>query len=308
MARLEQEEKLGIKRTRDLMGSAIEIQVRDKDKSLAESAIEEAFNEMERIENLFANYNDSSMIQKINQSKDTLISVNNEIYALMALCDSLWQMSDGAFDVSLNKLIKLWGSESDSPAVPKNEELEVALRKSGWDNISLINGNKFLRYSEVELNFGAILKGYGIDRAIDVIRKQGIKNVSVNAGGEIKSFGIDWVIGIKDPRDSEQVIEKVLLGKMSIATSGDYENYFELDGKRYNHILNPFTGFPADSVMSVSVLHPSSAIADALATAVFVLGPTKGLELIENTTESEVFIVDINNRKLFSKGFVEYRN
>jgi thiamine biosynthesis lipoprotein len=309
MARIEYEDKLKIiKRTRVLMGTVVEIQVKEDDRSLGESAIADAFSEIERIENLFTTYNDTSAIQRINQSKDTLISVSSEIYKMMALCDSLWKISDGAFDISLNNLIKVWDFENEEPAVPEKEEIEDALRNCGWENISLLSNYRFFRDAEVELNFGAIAKGYAVDRAIDVVKKRGIKNVLVNAGGEITSFGSDWIIGIKDPRNSEQIIESVVLGEMSIATSGDYENFFEFNGKRYHHILNPFTGFPADSIISVSVLHQSNTIADALATAVFVLGPTRGLELIENTTDSEVLIIDKNNRKLYSKGFVEYRN
>ena len=307
VARIEYEEMYNVKRSRILLGTVVEIQIKDEDRSLGELVIEEAFNEFERVENLFSTFKNNSIIWYINENKDTLITVNNEIYSLMTLSDSLWKISNGAFDISLNNLIKVWGFESEEPAVPKREEIEDALGRSGWKNISLINNYSFLRDAEVELNFGAIAKGYAVDKAIEVVKKFGITNVLINAGGEIKTIGSDWIIGIRDPRNSNQIIESVKLGKMSIATSGDYENYFEIQGIRYHHILNPFTGYPADSLISVSVLHPSSTIADALATAVFVLGPISGLELIENTLYTEVFIIDKNNQTFYSQGFKNYR-
>lgn len=307
VARIDNDGSHILKRTRILLGTVVEIQIKENDRSLVELAIKSAFDEMERVENLLTTFKDNSVIRGINQSHDTLIRVDSEIYSLLALCDSIWKISNGAFDISLNNLIKVWGFEDVKPAVPKKEAIEDALERSGWENISLANNYSFFRNAEVELNFGAIAKGYAVDKAIEAVKKLGIKNVLINAGGEIKTIGSDWIIGIEDPRYSNQIIESVKLGKMSIATSGDYENYFEIQGIRYHHILNPFTGFPADSLISVSVLHPSSTIADALATAVFVLGPINGLKLIENTPDAEVFMIDINNRELYSQGFVKHR-
>ena len=302
------EEMVSIKRSRILMGTVIEIEVKGNDISLGELAIIDAFNEIERIENIFTTYKENSNIQWINQSRDTLFSVNSEIYDLLMLSDSLWKISNGAFDISLNNLIKTWDFESINPTMPTKEQIEDALRQSGWRNIKLLNNNRFLRKAEVGLNLGAIAKGYAVDRAIEVVKEQGIKNVLINAGGEIKSLGSDWIIGIRDPRNAEQIVESVNLGEMAIATSGDYEIFFEINGKRYHHILKPSTGYPADSLISVSVLNPSSTMADALATAVFVLGPVRGLEFIENIPNTEVFMIDKNNRKIFSEGFVKYMN
>ena len=302
------EEMVSIKRSRILMGTVIEIEVKENDISLGELAIIDAFNEIERIENIFTTYKENSNIQWINQSRDTLFSVNSEIYDLLMLSDSLWKISNGAFDISLNNLIKTWDFESINPTMPTKEQIEDALRQSGWRNIKLLNNNRFLRKAEVGLNLGAIAKGYAVDRAIEVVKEQGIKNVLINAGGEIKSLGSDWIIGIRDPRNAEQIVESVNLGEMAIATSGDYEIFFEINGKRYHHILKPSTGYPADSLISVSVLNPSSTMADALATAVFVLGPVRGLEFIENIPNTEVLLIDKNNRKIFSEGFVKYMN
>ena len=308
ISRTGDEEIAPIKRSRILMGTVVEIEVKETNKSLAESAIVQAFNEIERIENLFSTFKDSSDIQLINLSRDTLINVSSEIYGLMMLSDSLWEISNGAFDISLNNLINVWDFENENPTVPAKVQIEAALRKSGWRNIKLLSNNRFLRKAGVELNFGAIAKGYAVERAIEEMKERGIKNALINAGGEIRSLGSDWIVGIRDPRNSEQLVEYVNLGEMSIATSGDYEIYFEINGKRYHHILKPDTGYPADSLISVSVLNSSSTVADALATAVFVLGSIRGLELIETIPNTEVFMIDKNNRRIQSEGWVRYRN
>jgi thiamine biosynthesis lipoprotein len=143
---------------------------------------------------------------------------------------------------------------------------------SGWDNIEQLGENSFKRTAGIELNFGAIAKGYALDKAISVLKENKINSALINAGGEIKTIGNDSVIRIRHPRIPNQIIEKVNSGEMSVATSGDYEKHFELNDKRYHHILNPKTGHPASSLISVTVLNKSCTIADALATAVFVLG------------------------------------
>jgi len=295
-----------INRSRILLGTVVEIQVRDKDRKKAETSIEKAFNEIKRIDELFSTYNEDSPIWKLNHNKDTLITVDPEIFSLMALCDSIYNLSYGSFDVSLNKLITTWGFDSDDPFMPDDDKLSSALLNSGWNNINLLEENSFKRSTGTELNFGAIAKGYAVDKAVNVLIKLGINSALVNAGGEIKTIGDDWVIGIQHPENQNLIIEKVNPGEMSIATSGEYEKYFELNGKRYHHILNPKTGYPADSLISVTVLNKSCTIADALATAVFVLGQSKGLRLIERLPETEVMIIDNQMNKIYSSGFEKF--
>jgi len=306
IARMGSEEIHLINRSRILLGTVVEIQVRDKDRKKAETSIEKAFNEIKRIDELFSTYNEDSPIWKLNHNKDTLITVDPEIFSLMALCDSIYNLSYGSFDVSLNKLITTWGFDSDDPFMPDDDKLSSALLNSGWNNINLLEKNSFKRSTGTELNFGAIAKGYAVDKAVNVLIKLGINSALVNAGGEIKTIGDDWVIGIQHPENKNLIIEKVKPCGMSVATSGDYEKYFELNGKRYHHILNPKTGYPADSLISVTVLNKSCTIADALATAVFVLGQSKGLRLIESLPETEVMIIDNQMNKIYSSGFEKF--
>ena len=308
IARMGSKEVHLIKRSRILLGTVVEVQVRETDRKKAETSIEKAFDEIKRIDDLFSTYNEDSPVWKLNHNQDTIITVDPEIFSLMVLSDSVYNLTDGSFDVSLNKLLATWGFDGDDPSLPADDKLSSALMNSGWDNIELLGDNSFKRLAGTELNFGAIAKGYAVDKAVDVLIKLGINSALVDAGGEIKTIGNDWVIGIQHPRNQNQIIEKVNPGGMSVATSGDYEKYFELNGKRYHHILNPKTGYPADSLISVTVLNKSCTIADALATAVFVLGQSKGLSLIENLTETEAMIIDNQMNKKYSSGFEKYIN
>jgi thiamine biosynthesis lipoprotein len=295
-----------IKRSQILLGTVVKIQVRESDKAKAETAIEEAFSEIKRIEDLFSTYNEDSPVWKLNHNQDTLINVDPEIFSLMVLCDSIYNITYGSFDVSLNKLITTWGFDGDDPSLPTDDKISSALSNSGWNNIELLEDNSFNRRAGTELNFGAIAKGHAVDKAVNVLIKLGINSALVNAGGEIKSIGDDWVIGIQHPGNQNQIIEKVNPGEMSVATSGNYEKYFDLDGNRYHHILNPKTGYPADSLSSVTVLNKNCTIADALATAVFVLGKAKGMRLIENLPETEVMIIENQTNKIYSSGFEKF--
>jgi thiamine biosynthesis lipoprotein len=306
IARMGNDEIHHIKRSRILLGTVVEIQVKGKDKEKAGSAIEKAFEEIKKIDNLFSTYNEDSPVWKLNHNRDTLIYVDPEILSLMILCDSIYNLTYGSFDVSLNKLLTTWGFDGDDPSLPAEDKISSALLNSGWNNIELLEDNSFKRFAGTELNFGAIAKGYAVDKAVYVLIKLGINSALVNAGGEIKTIGDDWVIGIQHSRISNQIIEKVNPEEMSVATSGDYEKYFELDGKRYHHILNPKTGYPADSLISVTVLNKSCTIADALATAVFVIGQAKGMRLIENLSETEVMIIDNQMNKIYSSGFEKF--
>ena len=268
-----------IKRTQILLGTVVEIQVRDVNEKEAEDAITKAFAEVKRIDDLFTTYNEASSVWKINNSADTIIYIDSEIYNLIVLCDSITKLSNGSFDVSLDNLTKAWGFYTDDPKLPDRSAIDSALSLSGWNNIKLIDENKIIKHNKVGLNFGAIAKGYAVDRAIDVLKTLGIKEALVNAGGEISVIGNDWIVGIQHPREINSIIKKIKLDGFTVATSGDYEQYFEVDGNRYHHILDPKTGYPSKGLRSVTIINKSNAIADALATAVFVMGKENGIKI-----------------------------
>lgn len=292
-----------VKRTQILLGTVVEIQIRNIDEKKADAAITKAFTEIKRIDDLFSTYNEEGPVWKINNSDDSLLLVDEEIFTLMVLCDSLWRISDEGFDVAIESLIQVWGFDTKNPAVSDDDEIKSALNQSGWKNIKLFDEKKVHRKGKVGLNFGAIAKGYSVDKAIEVLLQSGITEAFVNAGGEIKTLGDDWIAGIQHPREIREIISKIKLNGISVATSGDYENYFEKDGVRYHHILDPKTGYPTRGIQSVTVIHKDNAFADGIATAVFVMGKTKGLELVESLGNTEAMIIDEEGKMSYSSGF-----
>lgn len=300
------EEIKTIKRTKILLGTVVEIQVRDVNEKKAEDAITKAFAEVKRIDDLFTTYNEASPIWKLNNSSDSIISVDPEIYNLIVLCDSITKLSNGCFDVSLDNLTKVWGFYTNDPKFPVKAAIDLALSLSGWNNIKLIEENKIIKHNNVGLNFGAIAKGYAVDKAIEILKNNEIKEALVNAGGEISVIGNDWIVGIQHPREINSIIKKIKVDGFTVATSGDYEQYFEVDGNRYHHILDPKTGYPSTGLQSVTIINKSNAFADALATGVFVMGKENGLKLIETLDDTEAMIIDDKGKIFYSSGFERF--
>jgi thiamine biosynthesis lipoprotein len=292
-----------IKRTKILLGTIAEIQIIDKDEKKAELAIKNAFDEIKRIDDLFSTFNKNSPIWKLNNSSDSIFHLDGEIYNLILLCDSIYKISESAFDVSLDNLIRAWGFYSKEAVIPKKSTIDSMLILSCWHNIVILDENKIFRKRKVGLNFGAIAKGYAVDRAIETIKQAGVSQALVNIGGEVKTIGKNWIVGIQHPRNPQQIIEATIISDNSIATSGDYEQYFEIEGYRYHHIINPNTGYPARGIQSVSIINNNNSFADGLATAVFVMGVEKGLKLIDGLADTEAMIIDENGKIFYSKNF-----
>ena len=294
-----------IKHTQLILGTIVEIQVRNSDEEKAEKAISKAFNEIRRIDDVFSTYNSESPVWKINHSEDSAFITDSEIFKLIQNCDSLSKLTNNAFDVSLDELIQVWGFDKGKPDIPSEEIRLTALKHSGWSNIELLR-NKIIRRNNVQLNFGAVAKGYAVDKAVEALEENHITDALVNAGGEIRALGNEWIVGIQHPRIPGQLLERLILDEYSVATSGDYEQYFEKNGIRYHHILNPQTGYPASDCRSVTVIAKDDMTADALATGVFVLGPEKGLKLIEKLKNIESLIIDKKGNIIKSSGFNKF--
>ncbi len=295
-----------VKRTQILLGTVVVIQVRNFDEDKANDAISKAFAEIKRIEDLFTTYRNAGEIYKINHSSDTVFTVDDEVFGLLKTGDSLWQISGGAFDLALESVTKVWGFDSDEPAVPENDSLKNAMENSGWKNVELIERKKIKRKNKVKFNFGAIAKGYAVDRAIEILKNENVTGALVNAGGEIKVIGKDWKVGVQHPRNPNSLILKLDLKEKSVATSGDYEQYFEVNGIRYHHIFDPATGFPAKGLQSVTVISKSNTWADAVSTAAFVLGKEKGFEFVKSLKGTEAFFVDSLGNEKMTDGFNKY--
>ncbi len=298
--------KQTINRTRIVMGTIAEIKIIYENDEVSNQAINSAFKEIKRIEKLFSTYDQKSPIWEINHSDKIKIKLNDELYNFIQINDSLWKLTNGAFDPSLGSLTIAWGFNTDNPLIPSQKKLNIALANSGWKNIE-ISDKEIIKKKNIQLDFGSIAKGYAVDRAIDIIKSFGIKKALVNIGGEVKGIGRNWKVGIKHPRIVNLLLYKIKLNNYGVATSGDYEKYFFENGKRYSHIFNPLDGYPANSVRSVSVINKNVMFADALSTACFVLAPIEGIKLINKLPDTEGLIIDKNGNEFKSKGFDDFR-
>lgn len=244
-----------------------------------------------------------SELSKINQNKSTgKIPISSELTDVLALSLEISRFTHGAFDITVGPLVNLWGFGpiKKSPVIPSHEAITRALAATGYKKIRLsINPNYIIKSQpNIYLDLSGIAKGYGIDKIADYLDTQAVKNYMIEVGGEVKARGTKpdntpWRIGIEKPVANQQMVERIMqLDNLGMATSGDYRNFFDVKGKRYAHIIDPATGYPAsNNLVSVSVLDESTARADALATALIVMGPDKGVKFAADNKISAMFII-----------------
>lgn len=281
----------------------------DKTASARDGVYNDIFSRLREIENLMSVTIPSSDISRI---KDTAgvetVQIDNDVFEVIEKAVYFAQLSDGAFDPSIRPLVSLWDINSDNPRVPSREEIELILPLINWQNIELDaqTHSVFLKKSGMALDLGAIAKGYAADEAASIIRNAGINSAIIEFGGNIVIVGENknkrpWRVGIQNPNDNRGVhlgiIQVSVTGEQqSIVTSGINERFFEKDGKRYHHIFSPSSGYPVENeLLSVTVITPNSIDADALSTAVFVLGYEAGRKLIDSLPDTEAVFIFRDN-------------
>jgi len=294
------------KRTSIVMGSTIEVQVRGVDEDIANKAINAAFTESRMLDTLYSTFMKNNNMWKINNSDSDTIHVNPETFFMLKKCDELWKLTDGAFDVAIGKIIDVVGFEKNSPSLPDPQQVVKALENVGWKKIKLIEPDIFIKPVNVKISFNAIVPGYTADKCAEIIEKYGIKDYLVNVGGEIFAKGNNWKVGIQHPRKQNELLGAIVSNGIGVSTSGDYQQYFKKDGKRFTHIFNPATGYPANECEAVTIIAKDALTADALSTGIFVLGPLKGIELIEKLKDVEGIIVDTTGHLHQSSGFEKF--
>ncbi|MGE4342832.1 MAG: FAD:protein FMN transferase [Geoalkalibacter sp.] len=300
-----------VRRSRLLLGTVVEITALGPDRDLLEGAVSDAFDEMERIEQLMSPHIEGSDVARLSKA-ETPQPVSPETAEVLRLGLQLAAQSDGAFDLTLGRLKELWGIEGENPQVPDRESVEEALRGIGPQALRLEASLVVKSSPDLQLDLGGIAKGYAVDRAIFLLADAGIEFASVNAGGDLRLLGDrggerPWRIGIQHPRDSQRLLATLEVTDVAVVTSGDYERYFEHEGRRYHHLFDPRTGYPATACRSVTVVAPCAMLADALATALFVLGPEQGMSLLQLYPDAEALIVDSSGKEHQSADFAEYR-
>ncbi len=281
-----------------VMGTVLNIKVRGASRESARQAVGVVEAEAERLHVLFDPHDENSAISLLNRTAaggGGTVPVGRDVARVLAAAIAVRNSSGRGFDPALGPLIDLWGFSDESPASEIPDTLQLArltaeLAAAGRIELSPDSATVLVPSGAGALDVGGIAKGYAVDRAIEILDSLGIENALVNLGGEIGVLGVgsngrDWRVGVQHPRLAASHLGVVSQREgMFVATSGDYERFFILDGHRYHHILNPESGFPASggAVMSTTVIASSCLLADAMATAAFVLGPAGGIRFLES--------------------------
>ncbi len=288
------------------MGTVIEITLIGDDEETANKAALQAFQEIKRIEALMSPWIESSEVTRINRSAGKEgVKVSPETMEVIKKAQDISELSEGGFDITVGPLTELWRKARENKVPPSKEDVKRKLDLVNFKNIEVDKeGKVFLKKKGMAIDLGGIAKGYAVDRAFDVLRSLGHKNLIVNAGGDLRVGGTKnnqpWSIGIQNPREPQKILTRISVADMAVATSGDYEKFFIYQDKRYHHIFNPRDGFPTEGCQSVTIVTKDCITADALATAIFVLGPEKGYALCRKLDGVECLIVDREGKIIVS--------
>jgi len=243
--------------------------------------VEPACEAIDALEKKISTWIPESQISKVNQSaSDRPVKVSADVISLLQTCQRFYKDSGGAFDVTVGPLLDLWGFYRKQGHLPKEEEMKEALEKVGFDKVDVNEAEETVRFARagMRIDFGGIGKGLALDRAVEMLREQGIKNVLVD-GGTSTVFALGsgpgesgWKVRIGSPYNKDEYLEEVEIRNESLSTSSGSESYVELDGKKYGHIFDPRTGWPVEGMLSTTAIAPTGMESDALSTAFFVMG------------------------------------
>lgn len=292
-----------------VMGTDLEITVSIADKTSAEKAFDAVIKEMVRIEQVMSEWRENTLVSQINRNAGIrAVVVNDELFNVISAALQVSELSGGAFDISWAGMREIWRFEKGKERVPSDQEIKDKITLVDYREIELNREKKtvFLRKKGMSIGLGGIAKGYAVDMAMQALVNSGIKDAIVKAGGDMRIQGTEdgkpWEIGIQHPRNRDKLIARLKLSNISISTSGDYERFFIKDGVLYHHIIDPKTGYPAKECSSVTIIGPDTMTTDALSTAVFVLGPEKGMKLIRSLNGIEGIIADGTGKIYTSPG------
>lgn len=289
----------------DKMGTRVEIQLWMDDEAQARQLIAAGMAEFDRIEAGMSTYRESSEISAVNrQAAAAPVVVSAELFSLVQRSVALSERSGGAFDITFDSVGYLYDFRARQR--PTDSAIADRLATVDYRHIQLDAQRSTIHFTRpgTRINLGGIAKGYACEQVVALLRKAGVKNALVNAGGDTRMLGDrrgkPWVVGIRDPDDESKWVTRLALEDESISTSGDYERFFDEEGVRYHHILDPDSGKPVAGMRSVTVIGPDATVTDGLSTTVFVLGVERGLALIEATPGYAAVIIDAERKVRFS--------
>ena len=268
----------------------------------AQALADELMRGVNSLEPALSRTREDSDLYRLNHADGAVCTVGAQTYAAIEDALAFAELTGGAFDPTMAALTDLWGINTDAARVPSQAEIDAALAKTGYDKVELLGNGQVRLHDGAQLDLGGIGKGFATDAMRDTWQAADGAAWSLMArlGGNVGAYGENpareggrWVVGIADPDNSADYLATVAVRDLSVVTSGDYERYFEQDGRRYHHIFDPSTGYPAESgLRSVTVIDQSSTRADALTTALFVMGPARGMAFCEAQDIAAVFVTD----------------
>ncbi|MEY4903956.1 MAG: hypothetical protein RLZZ292_1771 [Bacteroidota bacterium] len=293
-----------------LMGNRFELSVVSDDEAWAKARIAEGVAEISRIERLLTTYSATSQTYDINENAGIRpVQVEKEVFDLIERSLRISKVTQGAFDISYGSIDKrFWNFDMQMKSLPDREVARQSVRLINYKNIVLNaqDTTVFLRKKGMRIGFGGIGKGYAAEMAKRVMLQNGVKNGIVNASGDLVTWGHQpngkpWTVGVADPENRNQPFSYLDISNMAVATSGNYEKYVLIDGKKYSHTIDPKTGFPVTGIKSVTIITTNAEIADAMATPVMVMGIKVGLNLINQMQQIACIIIDEENKLHTSK-------
>lgn len=290
-----------------IMGTRIAVEVWHEDPATAERAIEAVVGEMHRIDALMSTYKPESQLSRVNREAAAgPVKVDPELARLVTQALEFSEISGGAFDITYASVGYLYDYRAGKH--PSDAEIAAALPAVNWRHVLVDPVASTIRFLDpgVRIDLGGIAKGHAVDACIAILRARGVSNATVTAGGDSRILGDrrgrPWVVGIRHPDDRERVIARIPLEDAAISTSGDYERFFDEDGVRYHHIIDPTTGKSPHGVRSVTVIAPTSTLAEGLTKSIFILGPGRGLALLDAQPDTDAVVVTAEGKVLYSKG------
>src|ERR1700680_879388 len=294
-------------RTEAIMGARVYVQLWADDADKGNEAIEAVMAEMRRIDNLMSHYKPESELPQINpRATREPVQVDKELFALIKLSTHYSQITEGAFDITYASVGYLYDYRHHIH--PTQEQIKKALPAVNWRNMLLDEEHHTVRFEHpgMRIDLGGIGKGYAVDRGVAILKARGIQHAVVTAGGDSRiigdHMGRPWLVAIRHPDDPKKVVMRIPLSDAAMSTSGGYERYFDENGLRSHHIIDPRTGHSASKVRSATILAPTATQTDGMSKTAFVLGPEKALEIINRMPEYDAVFVCPDGRVLYSNG------
>ena len=296
------------KDTQNIMGTRVQVEIAHHDRMAAQEIIDEVMAEMHRVDHAFSPYKTHSEISKVNREAGKgWVTVSDEMLDMLTKSRRMSELTEGAFDITYASVGRYYDFREGK--APDDAAVAAAIHAIDYEHIEL-DGNR-VRFSHpaVYIDLGGIAKGHAVDRGHAILKARGVAQGSVAAGGDSRiigdRLGKPWNVGVQHPRDPERYAVLLPLIDTAVSTSGDYERYFEKDGVRFHHILDPSTGRSADGAWSVTILGPEATFTDGLSTSVFVLGPEKGMALVNRMPGIDAIIIDPKGQINYSEDLID---